>query len=123
MAKLRRVASLSGALEKIGAWKLESGGELARSTPGWPVPAFRPLAPRNQREPFPVRTATRKEIRRMHSSMDILWLVLVVAGPIVLGAVLAYALLTRRRLRDSERNAQRAATERLYREQSPGPRT
>ena len=59
----------------------------------------------------------------MHSSMDILWIVLVAAGPIVLAALFAYALLTRRRLRGSERDAQRAATERLYREQSPGPRS
>jgi hypothetical protein len=55
--------------------------------------------------------------------MDILWIVLVAGGPILLGALMAYVLLTRRRLRGSERNAQRAATERLYREQSPGPRT
>jgi hypothetical protein len=59
----------------------------------------------------------------MFTSMDAVWIFLVAAGPIVLGAVMAYALLTRRRLRGSERNAQRAATDRLYREGSPGPRT
>lgn len=47
---------------------------------------------------------------------EFLWLLLVAAGPVLLGAAAAYALLNRRRLTPGEKSAQKRGTERLYRE-------
>ncbi|MER2535993.1 MAG: hypothetical protein ABTQ31_12605 [Rhizobiaceae bacterium] len=44
------------------------------------------------------------------------WWMVTILGPIVLAAVLAYALLTRRRLTPRERRDQKDATENAYRE-------
>jgi len=49
------------------------------------------------------------------------WWWVTVLGPIVLGCIIAYALLTRRRLSPAERNAQREATKRNYREAGRSP--
>ncbi len=43
------------------------------------------------------------------------WWWVTVLGPIVLGLVIAYALMRRRRLTPRERTAQREGTERQYR--------
>lgn len=45
-----------------------------------------------------------------------LWLYVVAGGPVVLAAVIAYAMLTRRRRSGAEREQSARATERLYRE-------
>ena len=45
---------------------------------------------------------------------ETLWLFVVVGGPLVIGAVIAYALLTRRQRTVREKMAQRNATRRLY---------
>ena len=42
------------------------------------------------------------------------WWWVTVLGPIILGGVMAYALMTRRRLTPAERSAQKDATRRLY---------
>lgn len=47
---------------------------------------------------------------------EMLWLLLVAAGPVLLGAVAAYALLNRTPLTPGERAAQKRGTEKLYRE-------
>lgn len=47
--------------------------------------------------------------------MEFLWLVAVVIGPLVLGGIIAYALLMRRRLSARERARRDDATENLYR--------
>jgi len=44
------------------------------------------------------------------------WWWATVLGPVVLGGVMAYALLTRRRLTPAERERQRRGTERNYSE-------
>lgn len=49
------------------------------------------------------------------------WLVVVLGGPLVIAAVLAYALLTRRKRSLGEAVAQRRATERLYEEEDRTP--
>lgn len=49
------------------------------------------------------------------------WLVVVLGGPLVIAAVLAYALLTRRKRSVGEAIAQRRATERLYEEEDQTP--
>lgn len=46
--------------------------------------------------------------------MEALWLLVVLGGPIILGAIIAYALLRRRRLSRAERSMQKEATERVY---------
>jgi hypothetical protein len=46
--------------------------------------------------------------------MDALWLVVVMGGPIILAAIIAYALLRRRRLSSTERLMRKDATERVY---------
>jgi hypothetical protein len=49
------------------------------------------------------------------------WWWATVLGPIVLGAVIAYALVTRRRLTPVEERSQKRGVERAYREDgSPG---
>jgi hypothetical protein len=48
--------------------------------------------------------------------MKELWIITVALGPVVLAALIAYALLTRRRLGPATREAQRRETERLYEE-------
>ena len=45
-----------------------------------------------------------------------LWLYATVLGPVILAGVIAYALITRRKLTPGERKAQIAGTERAYRE-------
>ncbi len=45
---------------------------------------------------------------------DNIWFILVALGPVVLAAVIAYALLRRRRLSTGEQRAQDEAVERLY---------
>jgi hypothetical protein len=45
-----------------------------------------------------------------------LWLGVVAGGPLLLGLLLAYALLRRRRLTGAERAESRQATEKLYRD-------
>ena len=44
------------------------------------------------------------------------WLLVVLGGPLIIGIVIAYALLTRRRRSVGEKVAQRQATRRLYEE-------
>lgn len=44
------------------------------------------------------------------------WWWATILGPVVLGVVLAYALLTRRRLTAREKDSQRRGIERVYRE-------
>lgn len=46
--------------------------------------------------------------------IDYLWLFAVVAGPLILGGVLVYALLRQRRLTDGEERAQTEATRELF---------
>ena len=46
--------------------------------------------------------------------MDALWLFAVIGGPIILAAIIAYALLRRRRLTPTERSIRNEATERAY---------
>jgi hypothetical protein len=50
---------------------------------------------------------------------ETLWLLVVMGGPLVIGAVVAYALLTRRNRSVGEQVAQRRATRRLYEEPEP----
>jgi hypothetical protein len=47
-----------------------------------------------------------------------LWLVIIAGGPVILGAIIAYALLTRRNIGPAERRESAAATDRLYRKKS-----
>jgi hypothetical protein len=47
---------------------------------------------------------------------EFLWLLLVAAGPVLVGAVAAFVLLNRRRLTPHERSAQKRGTEKLYHE-------
>jgi hypothetical protein len=47
-----------------------------------------------------------------------IWMFATVLGPVVLGAVIAYALLARRRLSPREKRERDAATRRLYDEES-----
>ena len=49
--------------------------------------------------------------------MDVLWLIVVVLGPLLLAVLIAYVLLTRRKLEPRERQAQREAVERVYRDE------
>ena len=49
------------------------------------------------------------------------WLLVVIGGPLLLGAIIAYALLTRRSRSLAEAAAQRRATHRLYEEEEPVP--
>jgi hypothetical protein len=48
-----------------------------------------------------------------------LWLFVVAGGPLILAAVVAYALLTRRRRGPAEKQQTAQATARLYREKEP----
>lgn len=48
---------------------------------------------------------------------SLLWSFATVLGPIVLIAVIVYALLARRRLSAGEREAQKQGTERMYRKE------
>lgn len=50
---------------------------------------------------------------------EVLWLLVVLGGPLVIGAAIAYALLTRRRRTIAEAAAQRRATRRLYEKDEP----
>lgn len=53
---------------------------------------------------------------------ETLWLLMIVGGPIVIGAAIAYALFTRRDRSAGEAIAQRNATRRLYEdEEQPAP--
>lgn len=45
------------------------------------------------------------------------WAIVTVGGPVVLAAIIAYALLTRRRLSPREKRERDAATRRLYDEE------
>lgn len=45
---------------------------------------------------------------------DKLWFIVVALGPLLLGGVIAYALMRRRRLSTSEKVEQEKAVERLY---------
>jgi hypothetical protein len=45
------------------------------------------------------------------------WWWVTVLGPLILAAVIAYALMTRRRLTPTEKAAQRRGVERAYRDQ------
>lgn len=45
---------------------------------------------------------------------EFLWLLLVAGGPVLLGAAVAYALLTRRRMTPDEKAARKRATDELY---------
>jgi hypothetical protein len=47
-----------------------------------------------------------------------IWMFATVLGPVVLGAIIAYALLARRRLSPREKRERDAATRRLYDEES-----
>ncbi len=51
--------------------------------------------------------------------MDVLWLIIVALGPVVLGALIAYALLQRRRFTAAEQTRQDNATRQVYRDDSP----
>ncbi len=57
----------------------------------------------------------RKEDNVMFETIPV-WSLVIVLGPVILGAVIAYALLRRRRLTPRERSAQIRATERNYSE-------
>ncbi|PSJ52672.1 hypothetical protein C7I84_26160 [Mesorhizobium ephedrae] len=46
--------------------------------------------------------------------MEMLWLFVVACGPVILGLLIAYALMTRRRRGPAERRATEEATARLY---------
>ncbi|SFJ54761.1 hypothetical protein SAMN04515648_4538 [Phyllobacterium sp. CL33Tsu] len=46
--------------------------------------------------------------------MEYLWFALVFGGPIVLGAILAFGMMQRRRLTQREKRASEEATKRLY---------
>lgn len=45
---------------------------------------------------------------------DKLWFIVVALGPLLLGAVIAYSILKKRRLNTSEKVEQKEAVERLY---------
>ena len=45
-----------------------------------------------------------------------MWLLVVAGGPIILGAIIAYAMITRRRRERFEQRAADRAVDRLYRE-------
>ncbi|HEV7433645.1 hypothetical protein [Rhizobium halophilum] len=45
---------------------------------------------------------------------DKLWFIVVALGPLLLGGVIAYSLIRRRRLRATEQIEQKEAVERLY---------
>jgi hypothetical protein len=49
--------------------------------------------------------------------MEMLWLFVVACGPVILGLLIAYALMTRRRRGPAERRATEEATARLYRDE------
>lgn len=51
--------------------------------------------------------------------VESLFMFVVVGGPIIIGALIAYALLTRRNRTTAEKLAQRQATRRLYEEETP----
>ncbi len=48
------------------------------------------------------------------SDLQPLWALTVIGGPVILAIVIAYALLSRRRLTPHEKQRQDAATRRLY---------
>ena len=50
-----------------------------------------------------------------------LWLMVVLGGPLIIGIIIAYALLTRRQPTVGEKVAQRQATRRLYEEEEEAP--
>lgn len=53
---------------------------------------------------------------------ETLWLIVVFGGPLIIGAAIAYALLTRRSRSTGEAAAQRQGTRRLYEEEeTPAP--
>jgi hypothetical protein len=52
--------------------------------------------------------------------MEVLWLAIVALGPVLFAALLAYALISRRRLGPATRKARKRETERLYREKPHG---
>ena len=45
---------------------------------------------------------------------EYLWLLLLVGGPAVLGAIIAFGMMSRRRLTPTEREMRNRATDRLY---------
>ncbi|SDO83003.1 hypothetical protein SAMN05428967_0241 [Phyllobacterium sp. YR620] len=47
--------------------------------------------------------------------MEYLWFAVVFGGPIVLGAILAFGMMKRRRLTEREKQASKEATRKLYR--------
>jgi hypothetical protein len=49
--------------------------------------------------------------------MDVLWLIVITLGPLLLAVLIAYVLLTRRKLGPREKQAQREAVERTYRDE------
>jgi cytochrome c-type biogenesis protein CcmH/NrfF len=51
--------------------------------------------------------------------MDVLWLIIVALGPLVLGVLIAYALLQRRRFGAAEQTQQDKATQEVYRDEPP----
>jgi heme exporter protein D len=53
-------------------------------------------------------------------AMDYLWLAVVAIGPLVLGMLIAYAIMSRRREGPATRRARQEATERVYREEPGG---
>lgn len=54
---------------------------------------------------------------------ETLWLIIVFGGPLLLGALIAYALLTRRQASTGEQAAQRSATRKLYEEPTEAAET
>jgi hypothetical protein len=52
--------------------------------------------------------------------MEVLWLMVVALGPVLLGVLIAYVMLRRRRLGPATRKAQKRETERLYEEEPRG---
>jgi hypothetical protein len=57
--------------------------------------------------------------RRRQIMLESLLMFVVIGGPVIIGAVIAYALLTRRNRTTGEKLAQRQATRRLYEEDAP----
>ena len=46
--------------------------------------------------------------------IDFLWLLVIVGGPVIIGAAIAFGMARQRRLSTSQREAQHRATDRLY---------
>jgi formate-dependent nitrite reductase membrane component NrfD len=45
---------------------------------------------------------------------DYLWLIVLIVGPIILGALIAFGMMERRKLSNTERNMRDAKTRKLY---------